>query len=206
MSNPRRSTPLAAHPHRQRDRVDDLAVLGADLERLQGPGVGAAGGVKRSTPANCPRPGAPSAAVAWPWAMTWPLSSSRRRRLTVPSCTLASPLTTSRLPDHGPGGRLGQGDRGQREVPVAGQRSAHGPAVGPDLDPPHRRELGQGVDQGLERPARQRPGPGQVDGGRPAVDLHPAQAGPAGRGRREPGQYGSPASSSPTAAPATALV
>jgi hypothetical protein len=86
---------------------------------------------------------------------------------------------------------MGEGDRGQGEPGVAGQGTGHGPALAGDLDPLHGRELGQGVDQGLEPPAPDRPAgqglPGQVDGGGPGLDRHPAQA---GLGREEPADAG----------------
>ena len=56
---------LAADPDGDLEGVDDAAALRADLEGLQGPGVGGGGGgVKVSAPENGPRPGAPWAAVA----------------------------------------------------------------------------------------------------------------------------------------------
>ena len=54
----------AAHPDRELDQVEDPAVLGADLEGLDRPGVGGGRGGEGEGGRELPRAGAPSAAVA----------------------------------------------------------------------------------------------------------------------------------------------
>jgi hypothetical protein len=130
----------------------------------------------------------------------------------VPSYTLASPLTTSRFPltrVPAAGSLRAIGARGMARSRVSGPATARPPTltwtrwtVGNWVRVWTRAWSGQ-------RRAGLAAGSADRDSSTvavPASMLIPLRRAPAGNGRRDPGQEGSPASSSPTAAAATALV